>query len=86
MSGCAGRGIGLSQWNMLPHPPQPGMPRWVGVLVSTQIEQPGSWGPFPFQLGGGAGFGYCKGAGLRGGVGEELPHCGEQWRGCIPRE
>lgn len=53
MSGCAGRGIGLSQWNMLPHPPQPGMPRWVGVLVSTQIEQPGSWGPFPSELGGG---------------------------------
>lgn len=68
-------------------PSQPSIPGWVGVLVSTQIEQPGSWGPFSSQfLGGGAGFGYCKGAGLGGGVGEELSHSGEQWRGCIPRE
>lgn len=48
--GVAGRGVGLSQWSMLPHPPQPSIPGWVGVLVSTQIEQPGSWGPFPSQL------------------------------------
>lgn len=50
-------------------PSQPSILGWVGVLVCTQIEQPGSWGPFPSQLLGGAGFGYCKWAGLGGGVG-----------------
>lgn len=49
---------------------------WVGVLVKVQIEQTGSWGPFPLLASprrvGGAGFGNCKEAGLgRYGVGEE---------------
>lgn len=36
-------------------PSQPSIPGWVGVLVSTQIEQPGSWGPFSSQFLGGGG-------------------------------
>lgn len=44
--------------------------------MRVQIEQTGSWGPFPLPVSqrgvGGAGFGNCKGAGLgRSGVGEE---------------
>lgn len=57
-------------------PSQPSIPGWVGVLVSTQIEQPGSWGPFPSQLLGGRDLDMAKGLGWEVEWGRSCPTVG----------